>query len=63
MKPKAFKKQNAAAVDDDGTPLARAQHIRKLMRTVPGNGGESPGTFACGALCRCEFEFAKVPHR
>ncbi len=26
MKPKAFKKQNAAAVDDDGTPLARAQH-------------------------------------
>jgi len=40
-KPRAAKKQSTALVDDDGIPLARAQHIRKLMRTVPGNGGES----------------------
>src|SRR6266481_1500689 len=40
-KARSSKKQSAAAVDSDGTPLARAQHIRKLMRTVPGNGGES----------------------
>jgi hypothetical protein len=39
-KAKISKKQNAAAVDGEGTPLARAQHVRKLMRTVPGNGGE-----------------------
>lgn len=40
-KARTSKKQTAAAVDDDGTPFARAQHIKKLMRTVPGNGGEA----------------------
>jgi hypothetical protein len=40
-KARTSKKQAAAAVDDDGTPFARAQHIKKLMRTVPGNGGEA----------------------
>jgi len=39
-KAKTSKKQNVAAVDSDGMPPARARHIRELMRTVPGNGGE-----------------------
>ena len=39
-KSKAGNKQNPRLVDDHGDPLARAQHIKKLMRTVPGNDGE-----------------------
>lgn len=39
-KTKDSKKVSARSVNDDGVPMARAQHIRQLMRTVPGNGGE-----------------------
>jgi hypothetical protein len=47
-KAKTSKKYNAAVVDRDGTPPARAPHMRELMRTVPGNGGE-PNNGAAGA--------------
>lgn len=39
-KAKAPKKQSARFVDDDGAPMARSQHIKRLMRTIPGNDGE-----------------------
>jgi len=41
-KAEAGKKQSAAAVDADGVPLARARHVEKLAKAIPGNGGESP---------------------
>ncbi len=41
-KAKAGKKQSAAAVDADGVPLARARHVEKLAKAIPGNGGETP---------------------
>jgi hypothetical protein len=47
-KAQAPRNRSPRAVDDDGVPMARAQHIRKLMRTVPGNGGE-PENGAAGA--------------
>src|SRR6266481_8323939 len=40
-KAKAGKKQSAAAVDADGVPLARARHVEKLAKAIPGNGGET----------------------
>src|SRR5438270_5517245 len=40
-KAKLAKKQAAAVVDTDGIPPARARHMREVMRTVPGNVGES----------------------
>jgi hypothetical protein len=66
LKHKAKKSEQvtARAVDDDGVPMARAQHIKQLMRAVPGNEGEpnnGPDAAALDAFQQRAYPDTDIP--